>query len=122
MLNALGYDSDPVTNGRDLFLTAARSNGYEMIVLSSRLDRPETKLLYQELRKDPRTAQTPIIVLAEEDELPNLREMIGADLLSSAVFRPRNLAGMQFVVEVRWPARATESCPPRFASGRPRHH
>ncbi len=76
-----------------------------MIVLSSRLDRPETKLLYQDLRRDPRTAQTPIIILAEEDELPNLREMIGADLLSSAVFRPRDLAGMQFVVEGAGPRR-----------------
>ncbi len=93
MLNSLGYQSDPVTNGRDLFLTAARSNSYELVVLSSRLDRPETKLLYQELRKDPRTAQTPIVILAEEYELPNLREMIGADLLSSAVFRPRAWRG-----------------------------
>jgi HEAT repeat protein len=99
MLNALGFEADAATNGRDLFLTASRSNNYELILLSSRLDRPETKLLYQELRKDPRTAQTPILVLAEDEELPDLRDLIGADRLSIAMIRPRDLTGMQFVVE-----------------------
>jgi DNA-binding response OmpR family regulator len=99
MLNSLGFEAVAATNGRDLFLTASRSNNYELILLSSRLDRPETKLLYQELRKDPRTAQTPIILLAEDEELPDLRDRIGADRLAVAMVRPSDLRGMQFVVE-----------------------
>jgi HEAT repeat protein/DNA-binding response OmpR family regulator len=99
MVNALGFDTATVTSGWPLQLAAARSGDYELILVSSRIDRGPLYEVWQDLRSHAHTAQTPIILLAEEDELGLLREQARDDYLTSAVLRPRGLEGMRYAVD-----------------------
>lgn len=99
LVNALGYETDTATNGREAFLNVSRRGDYELIVLSSRLDHVPLNPLLQDLRKHPPTAQTPIVLLAEEDELPRLQLIADEDRLTTAVLRPRDLEGMRYAAD-----------------------
>ena len=55
--------------------------------------------MLQDLRLHPHTAQTPIVILAEDDELGELRESVRDDPFTTAALRPRTLEGMKYVVE-----------------------
>jgi hypothetical protein len=99
MVNALGFDTETATNGRELLLKATKSGGNELVLISSRIDRAPLYLVLQDLRNHAHTGQTPMVLLAEDDELGDLRERIKADLLTSAALRPRDLEGMKYAVE-----------------------
>jgi hypothetical protein len=99
MVNALGLETDTATNGRALSLKATQSHGHELILISSRIDRGPLYLVLPDLRKHAHTAQTPIIVLAEDDELGSIRESLRDDPLTTVALRPRDLDGMKYAVE-----------------------
>jgi len=99
MLNSVGFDAETATNGRELLLNATKSAGYELILISSRIDRAPLYMVLQDLRNHTHTRQTAIILLAEEDELGDLRDKIRTDHMTSATFRPRDLEGMKYAVE-----------------------
>jgi CheY-like chemotaxis protein len=99
MVNSLGFDSATATNGRELLLKATHSGDHELILISSRIDRAPLYLVLQDLRNHSHTADTPIIVLAEDDELGELRDGLDDDPLTSVVPRPRDVEGMQYAVD-----------------------
>jgi hypothetical protein len=99
MVNSLGFDGETATNGRELLIKATKSGGYELVLISSRIDRAPLYLVLQDLRNHAHTGQTPIVLLAEDDELGDLRERIKTDFLTSAALRPRDLEGMKYAVE-----------------------
>jgi CheY-like chemotaxis protein len=99
MVNATGLSTKTATNGRELLLEATKSAAYELILVSSRIDRGPLYQVVQDLRRHPHTLQTPIIVLAEDDEAGSLRHRMRDDLLTSVALRPRGLGGMQYAVD-----------------------
>ncbi len=68
MLATMGYDADIATNGRNAFFKALASGDYELVLLSSRIDRPPVWVVLQEMRHDPRSARLPVILLGEDGQ------------------------------------------------------
>jgi CheY-like chemotaxis protein len=99
MVGSLGFETAIATSGRELLLKATQDRHHDLILISSRIDRAPLYLVLQDLRNHPPTAATPIIVLAEDDELGELRERWDDDPLSSVVLRPRSLEGMKYAVD-----------------------
>ncbi|MEX2140092.1 MAG: HEAT repeat domain-containing protein [Pirellulales bacterium] len=99
MVNSLGFDSATATNGRELLLQATKAGDNELILISSRIDRGPLYLVLQDLRNHAHTAETPIIVLAEDDELGELRDGLEDDPLTRVVLRPRDVEGMRYAVD-----------------------
>jgi CheY-like chemotaxis protein len=99
MVNELGLFTGTATNGRELLLEATRAQAYELILVSSRIDRGPLYLVVQDLRRHPHTRQTPIIVLAEDDETGSLRHRLRDDPLTSVALRPRSMEGMKYAVD-----------------------
>jgi CheY-like chemotaxis protein len=99
MVNSLDFETETATNGRELLLKAVKAGENELILVSSRIDRAPLYLVLQDLRNHAHTAATPIIVLAEDDELGELREGLDDDPLTSVVLRPRELQAVQYAVE-----------------------
>jgi HEAT repeat protein/CheY-like chemotaxis protein len=112
MVNSLGFNTTFATNGRELMLNAMKSSDSDLILVSSRIDRAPLYLVLQDLRNHPHTAQTPIIVLAEDDELGELRGGLDEDELTSVVLRPRELAGMKYAVETAMNRAGSRIVPP----------
>jgi CheY-like chemotaxis protein len=99
MTNQLGLSTQTATNGSDLLLEASKAAAYELILVSGHIDRGPLYQVVQDLRRHPHTIQTPIIVLAEDDEAGSLRHRLRDDLLTSVALRPRSLEGMQYAVD-----------------------
>jgi CheY-like chemotaxis protein len=99
MVNELGLSATTATNGRELLLEATNAEAYELILVSSRIDRGPLYLVVQDLRRHPHTRQTPIIVLAEDDEAGTLRHRLRDDPLTSVALRPRGMEGMKYAVD-----------------------
>jgi CheY-like chemotaxis protein len=99
MVNELGLSTSTATSGRELLLAATKAEAYELILVSSRIDRGPLYLVVQDLRRHPHTRQTPIIVLAEDDEAGTLRHRMRDDPLTSVALRPRSMEGMRYAVE-----------------------
>jgi CheY-like chemotaxis protein/HEAT repeat protein len=99
MVNSLGFSTVTATNGRELMLAATKTVRYELILVSSHIDRGPLYLVVQDLRKHGPTRETPIIVLAEDDEEGILRDRVRDDPLTSVALRPRSLDGMQYAVD-----------------------
>ncbi len=99
LVGSLGFETAVATNGRELLLKATQARTHDLILVSSRIDRAPLYLVLQDLRNHTATAQTPIIVLAEDDERGVLRERLEDDPLTSVVLRPRSLEGMQYAAD-----------------------
>ena len=101
MLATMGYDADIATNGRNAFLKALASSDYELVLLSSRIDRPPVWVVLQEMRHDPRSARLPVILLGEDGqaELDHLETLVSYDPWTKVFARPVTLDGMKFFVE-----------------------
>ncbi len=101
MLATMGYDADIATNGRNAFLKALASSDYELVLLSSRIDRPPVWVVLQEMRHDPRSARLPVILLGEdgERELDHLETLVLYDPWTKVFARPVTTDGMKFFVD-----------------------
>src|SRR5262249_28785214 len=113
MLAELGYEADTVTNSRQAYLDAIASGDYELVLLSGRLDRPPGWVLLQELRREPRSAGLPIVLLSEDasGETDWLESLAGDDPRTVVIRRPLVPAEMKFHVERFIPAAADEIVP-----------
>jgi DNA-binding response OmpR family regulator len=98
MLVALGYEVDTATNGRTAYLQLLSSGDYELALLSARLDHPPLAVLLQELRRSPRTAKLPLILLAEEGDEHRLRSLAIGDPLTATIERPLTPQAMKLHV------------------------
>lgn len=74
-LSGLGFQTDTAATGRDLFLQAVESTDCEFILISGAIDHPPVGELVQMLRKDHRTAEIPLGLMARSDELLRLEEL-----------------------------------------------
>jgi CheY-like chemotaxis protein len=63
-LSGLGYDTEIATNGRKGFELATGSADFELAILHMAIDRPRIDDLLLQLRKDARTAEMPIGLVA----------------------------------------------------------
>ena len=101
MLATMGYDADIATNGRNAFLKGLASSDYELVLLSSRIDRPPVWVVLQEMRHDPRSARLPVILLGEDGqaELDHLETLVLYDPWTKVFARPVTIDGMKFFVD-----------------------
>jgi CheY-like chemotaxis protein len=98
MTNALGFQTETATNGRQLFAAAADSPDTELILISARTNHPSAVELVQQLREDPRTADVPICVMAELDERGFAEQAMGRFPRVFVDLRPPSLAEMKRIV------------------------
>jgi CheY-like chemotaxis protein len=69
LLAGIGYDADAATTGREFFKMAAASPDYELAVLDAAIGKPGLRDVLEQLRKDPRTAALPLLIVAPVEEL-----------------------------------------------------
>jgi len=100
MLGGMGYDVDIATNGRQAYLQAISSGDYELLMLSSRLDRPPVWVTLDLLRDDPRTAHVPVALLAEDadGDIERMQILAKERSLAAAFQRPVTPEGMKYFV------------------------
>ena len=79
---AIGFDADVVTSGRDLMRKAVTSPDYEMLLISMTIDRTTIGYLLQDIRRDPRTAQVAVGLLATEAHYDRAERIARGDSLS----------------------------------------
>lgn len=70
LLRALGYDIEFYTTGRELLQRASRTSDFDLIVIDRHILFPEISDLVPSLRRDPRAARRPILIVASLDH-PN---------------------------------------------------
>lgn len=100
ILNTLGYEADIATTGREVMAKALDSPDYEMIFLSDALDQPNLNHVWQQLRKDPRTANTLVMFsVRDEGNWLTLLEKAEADPLAHAMPPAYNPPTMSFQVQ-----------------------
>jgi CheY-like chemotaxis protein len=95
LTNALGFQTETATNGRQLFAAATESPDTELILISARTNHPSAVELVQQLREDPRTADVPICVMAELDERGFAEQSMGRFPRVFVELRPPSLAEMK---------------------------
>jgi CheY-like chemotaxis protein len=95
LTNALGFQTETATNGRQFFAAAAESPDTELILISARINHPSAVELVQQLREDPRTANVPICVMAELDERGFAEQAMGRFPGVFVELRPPSLAEMK---------------------------
>jgi CheY-like chemotaxis protein len=94
-LAEIGYDADIATDARSLVRQAIASADYELVVIDFMLAAPVSGEVVGDLRRDSRTAMTPIAIIAWSDELARADELARRHLLVAAVDRPINATDMQ---------------------------
>ena len=83
-----GYQSDVVATSRELFLKALTKSDYEFIVVGLEVERPYIFELIQQLRRDRRTKNIPVAIVAGPDDLPRARKFADQDSLTVATVFP----------------------------------
>jgi CheY-like chemotaxis protein len=68
LLNAMGYDVEVVTSGRDLFRRVARSSDFDMILVDHHIVNPELSDVLAHLRADLNAGRRPVLVVASADK------------------------------------------------------
>jgi CheY-like chemotaxis protein len=99
MLASAGFESDTVTNGRELLQMAVGSPDYELVMIDPGIMHPEIATLLQELRRDPRTSLLRIGLAAREG-FANLADRSALNDPMTKVFaRPHDEPSVRWQVE-----------------------
>jgi CheY-like chemotaxis protein len=98
-LNTIGFDTDVTTRGREAFELATRSPDYELAVIHVAMDCPHADDFLAQLRKDPRTAQLPVAVIAVPDYVESAERLARGVPRVASFAEPQNVEAMQFQVE-----------------------
>lgn len=88
LLIGLGYEPQLATDGNDLLRKATASPDCEVILVDAAVNRPTADLLVQQLRRDPRTAKTPVGVLARPELLSTAGRVAATNLRTAAFSHP----------------------------------
>jgi hypothetical protein len=88
MLIGAGFQVDTCLNGRDLLLAAIRSSDCELALIDVTIDHPTIATLLQQLRRDERTAQLRIGLIARAGYLDQAEHLAQTDPFSKAFSRP----------------------------------
>jgi HEAT repeat protein len=95
---ASGYEPATANDNFGVFAAATQSADTELVLISSRIGRPDAFDLIQQLRGDPRTAQLPIGVMAELDDFQLQTKRFAPEPNVFVVYRPENPAEMATAV------------------------
>jgi hypothetical protein len=87
LMNAMGYDSEAAYSGRVLAERAFENPDFQFALVTDAIDTPPVEELVQWLRRDDRTAELPVAVLAREDRLSVLTETLKGDRFTVVVPR-----------------------------------
>lgn len=99
LLAKLGYVTDSAATGRDLLRKALQSPDYELILVEAIVSCPTVDELVQSLRRDGRTAQVPVGVLAAAGDLDRAKHMVRRDAKSEAFPRPHDVATLRLQID-----------------------
>lgn len=93
-----GYEPVTANNNAGVFAAATQSADTELVLISGRIGRPDAFDLVQQLRGDPRTAELPIGVMGELEDLKLQTKRFAPETNVFVVFRPENPAEMATAV------------------------
>ncbi len=98
--SSVGIEGLPAWTGQTTVRLAQQSPDAELILLSSRINFEPLSITIQELRRDPRTAHLPIVILTEDaSEEPRLGTQFERDPLITTFTRPFEPSSMKFILE-----------------------
>jgi hypothetical protein len=93
-----GYEPRTANNGFGVFAAATQSADTEIVFISGRIGRPDAFDLIQQLRGDPRTAQLPICVMGELEDLQLQTRRFATEPKVFVALRPEKPAEMATAV------------------------
>jgi CheY-like chemotaxis protein len=97
---SVGIEGLAAWTGQTTVRLAQQSPDAEIILLSSRINFEPLSLTIQDLRRDPRTAHLPIVILTEDAaEEPRLGAQFERDPLISVFTRPFEPSSIKFILE-----------------------
>ncbi|MBX7165105.1 MAG: HEAT repeat domain-containing protein [Pirellulales bacterium] len=91
-----GYDADVTSDVRDLLRVARTNADYELAVIDVSISFPTANDVLAELRRDWRTAQLPVLLVAMPERLEDARRLADRHTLTAAFVRPQDAAGLEF--------------------------
>jgi CheY-like chemotaxis protein len=97
-LNGSGFQADTVATGGEAVQLATRNSDYEFVLVSDAIDRPQARELLQLLRREPRTANLPVAILAREENLERMQLTAEEDPLAISMPAPYEPSAMGFLV------------------------
>ena len=97
-LQLQGFETEVAHTSNKLFQLATRLPDCEIILLSDALARPAASELIQTLRRDARTAEIPVGLMARWDNLAYVREIAAGDALTLAIPELHTPSGTQAYV------------------------
>lgn len=98
-LRQLGFHTDIVGNGKQLFRHATQFSDYEFVLISDATSGPEVSQLVQSLRLDPRTADLPVALMARLGNIERIGRIANEDPLILAIPEPHSADAIQFYVQ-----------------------
>jgi len=99
LLAASGVDVDTATSGRDLFRLASTSPDYELAFIDVAIDAPTADLLVQQLRRDCRTADLRVGLLAQAGFFEQAERIAQRYARTLSFARPRDEKGFQWQID-----------------------
>ncbi|HEY1068593.1 MAG TPA: hypothetical protein VGE52_20885, partial [Pirellulales bacterium] len=97
-LNELGYESDLAFSGKELFKKCAAQSDVELVVMSIGVIDPASLYALADLRRDTRTANLPVAVVADPEHMTEARRLADPDALASAIVRPVTPTQLTFLL------------------------
>ena len=94
LLGELGFDADTSSTGAETIRLVNRSSDYEFILVSDAIDKPAVNELLQQLRRDPRTSELPIGLMARQGNVTQMERLTESDPLAETFPRPHDLVGV----------------------------
>jgi hypothetical protein len=98
-LASAGYAGEAVTTGRELIDIATSSADVEMIWIDMTIASPGVREVVFQLRREPWTAQIPIVLLAREPQINRARQIAGEHNRVIAQLRPHSEAARLEIAE-----------------------
>lgn len=86
---ALGYQCELATDARSAAAILGKDADYELVLMYRPFIDPVFGQLLPQLRADPRTAQLPVAVYCEPNDVESTRISLGRDPLAAAIYQPR---------------------------------
>jgi len=109
LLAAVGLQTDTATSGRELLRLALECPDYELALIDPAIENPRVELLLQQLRRDPRSADLRVGLIAREGFFELADDVAREDVLTLAFARPHTKEVLQWQLD-----RLAELAPRRF--------
>jgi len=99
MLAAMGLQTDTAVSGRELLRLVLECPDYEVALIDPTIDQPRIGLLLQQLRRDPRSADLRVGLIAREGFFERAEEEARDDPLTLAFSRPHTEQALRWQIE-----------------------